>query len=81
MTEHADHGERLAALEATLRALHLNMDANFKAVLARQDRTNGAIADLNRFRYLSIGALSVITFLVSVFGATTVALAVSELSR
>lgn len=52
-----------------------DIEKGFVGVNKRLDTTNGSITDLNRFRFLSIGALSVLTFLVSVFGATALVLA------
>jgi hypothetical protein len=88
-----DHGERLARVEEGVKALSLNleaglvaldrkMDKGFDAMIQRQDRTNGTVAELSRWRWLVAGGLGVLTFLLGAgVGTTAVVLIVAELAR
>lgn len=68
----------IAIIQTEIKTLHLNIDAGFDSVNRRLDKQNGAVAELNRFRFISIGILSALTFIVSVFGASVVALVISQ---
>lgn len=75
----------IAVIKTELKGLALNMDAGFNGVNDRLDKTdvklgiqNGNISDLNKFRFVSIGVVTAVTFLLSVFGATIIALVVSN---
>ena len=68
------HGEgsdvTLGSIWAAFIDFRSEMRTGFVTVHEKQDKTNGRLTALERFTWVAIGGMAVLTFLVSVFGVT-----------
>ena len=69
--KHSDGSDvTLGSIWAAFIDFRKEMRKGFDATHDKQDKTNGRLTALERFTWVAIGGMAVLTFLVSVFGVT-----------